>query len=539
MIGTPRNLRLWVFALWLCALLPGHVRAQEMDAGTTLDASFDASFDAPVDPDAPYDANNDTGDAGPVDAAYDDASTQDAGFEEPDAGPPDTGVVAWTIVEPETLAEVQELIAVAPEGSGNVVLTLLGLVALITLAWLGGHERVRALEERLGLSQVVTSGFPFVLLGLLARAPGINILNDDVLSDITPVLQFGLGWIGFHLGFQLKAGKAPTGSQGTATVVILLTALPFVLITLATGLALWALGLGSNLRDVCIDAIVLGLAGSLSAPTAERLAGTRSPRALELLRSVGVMDDVVGVVTFACLAAFLHPQRDNGWQLPGVGWVFVTFGMAVVLGLITFVALRGTDSTAEKTTLLLGAVCLTTGLASTFSLAPLVVCFMAGVVLRNLPSDDKQQLEDAFVRLERPIYHLFLVIVGALWRPEAFEGWLILPVFVVVRALGRWVGARSARALAEDARPEALNDTSDFDLVSPPMGQLAIAFIITAQTLHASDAVRAMVTTVVVGGIVIEVVVQLVSRRAARVSFAPYSEDVKLSSEESESEEDA
>ena len=71
------------------------------------------------------------------------------------------------------------------------------------------------------------------------------------------------------------------------------------------------------------------------------------------------------------------------------------------------------------------------------------------------------------------------------------------------------------------------------------MGQLAIAFIITAQTLHASNAMRAMVTTVVVGGIVIEMVVQLVSRRAVRVSLAPYEEGVALSSEESESGEDA
>lgn len=536
MIGTFRYLRFGVLSLCLSLVVLGQAHAQDIDAGTARDASFDAP------PDAPPDAANDTGDVGPVDAADEDAGArEDAGLVDvEDAGALDAGVdEAWTIVEPETLAEVEELIAVAPAGSGNVVLTLLGLVALITLAWLGGHERVRALEERLGISQVVTSGFPFVLLGLLARAPGVNILSDTVLGEITPLLQFGLGWIGFHLGFQLKAGKGPTGSQGTATVVILLTALPFVLITLATGLAMWGLGLGSNLRHVCIDAIILGLAGALSAPTAERLAGTRSPRALELLRSVGVMDDVVGVVTFACLAAFLHPQRDNGWQLPGVGWVFVTFGMAVVLGLITFVALRGTDSTAEKITLLLGAVCLTTGLASTFSLAPLVVCFMAGVVLRNLPSDDKQQLQDAFARLERPIYHLFLVIVGALWRPEAFEGWLVLPVFVAVRALGRWVGARSARALADDARPEALKDTSDFDLVSPPMGQLAIAFIITAQTLHATTAMRAMVTTVVVGGIVIEVVVQLVSRRAVRVSLAPSDDEVKLSSEESETEEEA
>ena len=503
-----------------------------MDAGVAVDAADaprdDAGVDAAQDawsPDANADANVD---ASAVDAPSEDAGVADAGT--------DAGVApAWTIVEPETIAEVEagveELIAVAPQGSGNFVLTLLGLVALITLAWLGGHEKVRALEHRLGISQVVTSGFPFVLLGVLARAPGINILRDSVLSDITPVLQFGLGWIGFHLGFRLDSKQhtaEAAGSRGTATVVILLTALPFVLITLATGLAMWGLGLGQSLRDVSIDAIILGLAGALSAPTAERLAGTRSRRALDLLRSVGVMDDVVGVVTFACLAAFLHPQLDHGWQLPGVGWVFVTFGMAVVLGLITFLTLRGTDSSAENSTLLLGAVCLSTGLASTFSLAPLVVCFLAGVVLRNLPGDNKERLEEAFARLERPIYHLFLVIVGALWRPESYEGWLILPVFVVIRALGRWAGARVARALPEDSRPHALKDTSDFDLVSPPMGQLAIAFIITAQTLHASEAMRSMVTAVVVGGIVIEVVVQFASRRTTHVPLAPYSDEVVL-----------
>jgi hypothetical protein len=516
-----------LLALGLSASVASEARAQALDAGA-LDASDDAAMDAGVDTgssDAAIDAYADDAD---LDAALD-AAPADAA-ETADARE-DAGQAAWTIVEPETIAEVEELIAVAPAGSGNFVLTLLGLVALITLAWLGGHEKVRALEERFGISQVITSGFPFVLLGVLARAPGIDVLNDSVLAQITPLLQFGLGWIGFHLGFQLDSSLGRRGTHGTATVVILLTALPFVLITLAAGLAIWGLGLGHDMRQVSIDAIILGLAGALSAPTAQRLAGTRSRQALELLRSVGIMDDVVGVVTFACLAAFLHPQLEHGWQLPGVGWVFVTFGMAVVLGLITFVALRGTESTAEKITLLLGAVCLTTGLASTFSLAPLVVCFLAGVVLRNLPSDDTKQLEDAFGRLERPIYHLFLVIVGAVWRPESYEGWLLLPVFVVVRSLGRFAGARFARSLPTDSRPEALTHTSDFDLVSPPMGQLAIAFIVTAQTLHASDALRAMVTPVVVGGIVIEVIVQLTSRRFAHRTVS--SDEVQLARETS------
>jgi hypothetical protein len=155
-----------------------------------------------------------------------------------------------------------------------------------------------------------------------------------------------------------------------------------------------------------------------------------------------------------------------------------------------------------------------------------VVCFLAGVLFRNLPAGtDKREIEEAFGRLERPIYHLFLIIVGALWRPELGSGWLVLPLFLVARALGRYAGARLARALPADARPESLAETPDADLVLPPMGQLAIAFVITAQTLYESQAVRAMVTAVIGGSIVMEIVVQLgARRRASTVPPAPSSD---------------
>jgi uncharacterized membrane protein YfbV (UPF0208 family) len=57
------------------------------------------------------------------------------------------------------------------------------------------------------------------------------------------------------------------------------------------------------------------------------------------------------------------------------------------------------------------------------------------------------------------------------------------------------------------------------------MGQLAIAFVITAQTLYESQAVRAMVTAVIGGSIVMEIVVQLgARRRASTVPPAPSSD---------------
>ncbi len=58
-----------------------------------------------------------------------------------------------------------------------------GLIALLVLAYLGGHRRVVQFQERLGISGVITAGFPFVLMGALAEhADTVDILTDDVIG---------------------------------------------------------------------------------------------------------------------------------------------------------------------------------------------------------------------------------------------------------------------------------------------------------------------------------------------------------------------
>lgn len=479
----------------------GRRDAGALDAGVRDAGSFDAgSFDAgPLD-------------AGSVDAGAPDDAAIESDASAPDASVPSTAaddlgrlLPAMPDVIPEVISESVSAV-VASETTSDVVRTLLGLVALLGLAWLAGHDRVRRIEDRLGIAPVMLSGLPFVLLGLLARAPGIDVLNEEVVVQLTPLLQFGLGWIGFHTGFQLDSRSADQFPKGSTTIVILLTALPFVLIAAMSALTLYLLGLDTEPRGLLQDATLLALAGALSAPAVGRLRASASRAASELVRAIGILDDVVCVVAFACVAAWLRPASESDtWVLPGVGWVFVTFGIASVFGLVTYLVLRGTESRAEKTSLLLGSVCLTTGIAAVFSLPPLVVCFLAGVLLRNLPGDDKAQLEASFSQLERPIYHLFLLIVGALWRPENAAGWLLLPVFLAARTLGRWGGARLSRFVPASDRPAALRETPDRDLVLPPLGQLAIAFVITAQTLYESEAVRAMVNTIIVSAVVLEV----------------------------------
>ncbi|UJR86348.1 cation:proton antiporter [Sandaracinus amylolyticus] len=505
-------------------------RVEATDAGTVR-----ARAPRPLDAGA-RDAGAGLADAALIDGGAD-ASIADAGLEV-DAGT-DAGLIALVPIEPVEGEVPTEIPSITGESDGSrVIRTLLGLVALLALAWIGAHPRVQKLEERMGISQVVTSGLPFVALGVLCRAPGIDILNDEVLIAITPLLQFGLGWIGFHTGFQFEGAAMDEVPKGTSSVVILLTGASFATIAVACGLLLFATGLGGDpfrMTTFVRDAAIVGLAGALSAPTLERLGGQRVPaRAMELARTIGVLDDVVGVVALAMLFAWLHPAEGGSWNLPGVGWLFVTFGMAATLGLVMYAVLRGTESAAESSALLLGSVCFTAGMAGFFSLPPLVVCFLAGILLKNLPGGDKPRLSAAFARLERPIYLVFLVVVGALWRVDDWRGWVLLPVFVVARVVGRALGARVARRLPQDARHPGLDEMSTPELITPPMGALALAFVITARTLYESPATQAIVTAVIGGAVATEIIVQITSRKARprRSGTASRSGETTISSAE-------
>ncbi|MCX7808931.1 MAG: hypothetical protein N2515_10005, partial [Deltaproteobacteria bacterium] len=196
----------------------------------------------------------------------------------------------------------------------DAIRTLLGLVVLFGLAWLGGHERVRALEERLGLTQLITSGFPFVILGLLAHTSAINILSEATLQRITPFLQFGLGWIGFHTGFQLEARRLMALPRGTATAIALLTVSPLIFIMATSSLVIWAMGQKHDWHLLLREGLMIGLAGSLSAPTLLRwLASSASEERTAFVRSMSLLDDVFVILALAVLSAWLRPSASTGW----------------------------------------------------------------------------------------------------------------------------------------------------------------------------------------------------------------------------------
>jgi Kef-type K+ transport system membrane component KefB len=392
-----------------------------------------------------------------------------------------------------------------------VIRTILGLLALFGLAYLGAHPVVQRWERVLGISQVITAGFPFVVLGMLARRPGIEILSDEMLAELSPVLRIGLAWIGLVVGFRFDARLVGRLRPGMARVAALSAALPFAFVLAASGIILFLVSaptLATSIDDPVFvrDALILGTAGAMAAMTQAQRFRTGAP-ATRVARVVQI-EEVAGIVGLAIVAAYFRPQVGITWHLPGTAWLLVTIGLGGAVGLVTYALLQRAYRGPEFMLLTLGSVSFAAGLSGYLRLSPIVVAFIAGVLLANFPGAYKERLGATLQRLERPIYLLSLVAIGALWDVGDWRGWLLMPVFTAARLAGKWAGVN----LAARSTEIALDPAERRALSVAPMGALAIAIVVNAQLLYPGGSISLIVSAVIGGAILTEAVVQLIGR---------------------------
>jgi hypothetical protein len=427
-------------------------------------------------------------------------------------------VLIWVLLDAvDAMAQATE-VAPAPAEPGPtwpLVKSVIGLSLLLVLAWLASHPKVRQrLENALGIGHAIASGVAFVLLGLLARHPAVGILDDEVLYDLTPLVHFALGWLGLIIGFQFDVRVLDRLPRGTATLVGLETLTPFLLVG-TTGAALM-LFFGRPWNDAAFvrDAIVLATAGAIAATGSTERSAPQDVIGEETdpMRAVESLDEIIAVIGLAALAAFFRPLWIQfEWDLPGTVWLILSLGVGLCLGLIVYALLAGRRG-SEFLALLLGSVALASGIAGYLFLSPLVVCFIAGALLVNLPGEHKKLCWTILTQLERPIYYLFFAIAGALWHVADWRGWVLLVAFLVSRGLGyaiarRILGRQSPR-LAARVEVSGWGST-----LFPPISMVSIAIVMSAQVLYRDPAIPWIVTAVIGGAIASEL---LSARRRSR-----------------------
>lgn len=466
----------------------------------TRDAGLvDASIDAPIFLDAPIDAPIDAGVE--LDAAVD-AMPQVTG--EVVVVPPSPEELATAIEERTSDAPVTEAAPEGPPASAESTVFALklvfGLAMLLALAYLGGHPRVLRLQDRLGLRGVILAGFPFVAIGVIASLPSISILTDEIIPKVRPMLQFGLGWIGFIIGAHLDIRVLDRVPRGSAYLILIEAVAPFGITAVGCGAVMFGV-FGLSVRDPASwrDILLLGAAAAMTAPRkfhgfANRT--WREGRGADVL--LGQLDEIVGIVGLLFLMAYFRGDDGSAWQLPGTAWLFVAVGLGVVIGVLIFATIRMPRSNAEFLAIVLGVIAFASGLASVLRLSPVVTCFIAGTLITNFPNEQRDSVFRILNRLERPIHLVFLMIAGALWEISDWRGWVLVPLFVVCRIAGKWLGTVISRFTLRSTLPVEFTQHRSLVL---PMSMLAIALVVSIERFR--DVGLSWVVTAVIGGAVV------------------------------------
>jgi hypothetical protein len=389
--------------------------------------------------------------------------------------------------------------------AGDAIRIIIALVAILVLAYVAGDPRVHAIERRLRVSGVVTSGLPFVFIGVLLGHPDIGVLSESVLHQIRPFLPFGLGWIGFVIGIRFDLQRVVRLPRLTGVSALITGLVPLATITGAAAIMLLITD-GFTTEGVFLrNALILGVAGLLGVRAARvRALGVEVDRLARLAQ----LQELIAIACLLVLAAFFRPAGAVGWQMPPIAWLFVTVGLGTLLGGVIYVILSQFDKGPEVSLLMLGSIALAAGVASYLRLSPIAVCFIAAAMVGNFPGGWKELGAGALVRLERPIYLVFLVIVGAIWQIGAWQGWVLMALFVVARFGGRWLGVELVRRRF----PGELTGEDRSRLVLAPVDALAVAIVVNAQDLYLGTMIPWLVTAVIGGAIVTEVIVQMAGR---------------------------
>ncbi|MDX2262442.1 MAG: hypothetical protein SFU84_12190 [Gemmatimonadales bacterium] len=316
-------------------------------------------------------------------------------------------------------------------------MTLLLLVAL-------GYLAARYAVDWLARHALVVSGAEYLVLGLLLGPQGTGLLDEGMLDQLTPFFMLAIGWLGAGVGMRFWL---PLLARTPGVLFRVGFAQSLVTLALVAG-ATWGVlhlvvGLGSV--EAALPAVVLGAIAAASAHEAVEVASRRLGHRNLVVRQLEVAtgtDAIVAMVAFTVVLALFHRPIVGTVRAPTpTEWVAITVGIGLVGGWLFHLFLGEERSPDRLFIAIAGAIILTTGAANYVGMSPLLPGMLLGVILVNT-SRQRDAIRETITRVERPLYFIMLVCAGALWAPSAADGFLLVLVFLAVRAVARIGAAR-------------------------------------------------------------------------------------------------
>jgi len=333
----------------------------------------------------------------------------------------------------------------------------LGVLAILGICVAGGVVGAW-IFQKLKVPQVVG----YIVVGVLIGDTGFGLLHPADIAALGSFNNFALGLIGFLVGGELSGSIFKKyGKQFTA-------------ILLGEGLMAFALvGIASTLivNLVVHDWIIAVAAGVVFGAIASATDPASTIDVLWEYRSAGVLttaivaivalDDALAMTLYGIGTSVATILTQSGGDSIGTTLMHtgIELGGAILLGVVCGFVLNAMmhymPQTEKRLGISIGILLLCIGLSVAFNMDVILATMAVGIVLINSAPRRSKKLFETIRSFSTPIYIIFFVLVGARLSLGNMPLWLwgLVAAYVLMRSLGKWVGAYWGARLSKAELP--------------------------------------------------------------------------------------
>ncbi len=372
---------------------------------------------------------------------------------------------------------------------------------LILLAFLGSRFIVRR-RSLSPLHYIFLSGLVYIFLGIYLGKMGLNILSPQVLDELTPLLSLGLGWIGFLFGFQFEGKYLRRFSNKYIGLSFLKSSFVFFLVYVVIFFLVRELYFEQSLFLLYGIALAFGLLATVNSPTllnAASFALSSKGDYYYLARFLTSVSGFWGILGLALLFSFWHfPFFDSRIIFKGSVLFLISTIVPIIFGYLFYLSTKKRTSEQDILVYLLGFIFFVSGAAFYFNLSPLYVSMVMGITYSNL-TKIQERLYPLLLSVEKPLYIVFLILIGAIWEFKFDINIAILILaFLCSRILGYVLPMRSFRFLL--GFPFPLPHLFGFSFLS--VGGIGVAFAVSLKLAYAMELTEVFLSVALISIIV-------------------------------------
>ncbi len=317
------------------------------------------------------------------------------------------------------------------------------LLIIMFLAFSGYHLTFRSFKLPLFARRFYLTGTEYLFLGLLLGPLFLNLLDKKTLNSIEPFSALLLGWVGLLCGFQFEIKELRRFSKTYFGAAVTESFVTFSIVA-STVYFLAPIYFYIPKTILIISAISLGATASCTAQTGLALLTAtiinKRSEIILFLRYISSINSIMAFFFFAPVFFFNTREISNpSWFITTGFEIFAIVIANICLVLLYNLFLAQRRNKNELMIVIIGMVVLTSGAASILQFSPLIANFIMGVFIVNT-TRERERIFALLISIEKPVYILLLVFIGAYWTPDSFVFILLAIVYSILRLIGKFTG---------------------------------------------------------------------------------------------------